>query len=87
MADELLEFVKSIDARTQRMETAMTITMQSHQKDDDDKHEKIDGRIKSLENSRTAARAALVVATVGGTSGAAKVGLLDKLVSMFGGGA
>jgi hypothetical protein len=86
MADELLEFVKSIDARTQRMETAITTTMQKHQDDDDDKHEKLDVRIKSLETSRTAARAGLVALTVGGGGGAVKLGFLDKVISIFGGG-
>lgn len=86
MADELLEFVKSIDARTQRMETTLNTTMQKHQDDDDKKHEDVDKRIRSLENSRLAARAGLTAMVVGGTGGAAKLGFLDKLMTMFGGG-
>jgi hypothetical protein len=76
MADDaLLELVKSIDGRTARMETAMTTTLEKH-----------DDRIKSLETSRTAARAGMTVLALGSTTGAAKMGFLDKVIGIFGGG-
>lgn len=87
MSDEaILGYVKSIDERTARMETAFTTTLQNQKKESDDKHKESDGRIKSLENSRLAARAGLAALTLGGTTGAAKAGLIDKVVSMFSGG-
>lgn len=72
---DILEFVKSIDDRTARMEDKM-----------DTAHGKLDERVKSLETSRTAARAGMAALALGGTGGAAKLGFLDKVMTLFGGG-
>lgn len=74
--DAVLSYLKSVDDRTARMEQKI-----------DNGFENLDGRVKSLENSRTAARAGLTVLTLGTTGGAAKMGLLDKIMTIFGGGA
>lgn len=71
----ILQSVKSMDDRTARMEQKI-----------DDGFEKLDGRVRSLETSRTAARAGLAALAVGGTGAGAKLGILDKVMSMFGGG-
>lgn len=73
--DVILEYVKSIDARGARMEEAVNKILTDH-----------DSRLKSLETSRTAARAGMTALVLGGTGGAAKAGMLDKLLSLFGGG-
>ncbi len=87
MADEIiLQYVKSIDERTARIESSMTTAMQIHQAADNEKHEEYDKRIKSLENSRTAARAGMTALAVGGGTGVAKLGVIGKLIGMFGGG-
>lgn len=76
MSDEaILGYVKSIDERTARMEVAQAKVTDSHDK-----------RIKSLENSRTAARAGLTALTIGGGTGAAKAGMLGKVLGIFGSG-
>ncbi len=85
MADfeTILQYIKSIDDRTVRIESVITTAMQIHQQADDTKHDIIDKRIKSLENSRTAARATLIGAATAGTGGAAKLGMLAKITSLF----
>jgi hypothetical protein len=84
MSDEaILQLVKSIDDRTARMETSINLTLQKHKEDDEIKHDEFDRRFKSLETSRTAARAGLAALALGGTGGAAKMGFLDKLISIF----
>lgn len=70
----ILQYVKSIDERTGRIETAFTTVLTEMKKD-----------IDSLKDSRTAARAGLAALILGSTGGAAKLGLLDKFISMFGG--
>lgn len=70
----LLEMVKSIDARTERLETKFDL-----------RHDNTDGRLKSLETSRTAARAGMAGLAIAGTGGAAKMGIIDKLMSVLGG--
>lgn len=84
--DVILLYVKSIDERTARMETSITAAIKAHIEDDDIRYEKMDDRLKSLETSRVAARTGLTVLALGGTGGAAKLGFLDKIVSLFGGG-
>ncbi len=85
--DVILQYVKSIDERTARMESTMTTAMQIHQQNDTAKHDEIDTRLKSLETSRTAARAGMAALALGGGTGAAKLGLLAKITGLFGGGA
>lgn len=86
MPDEIiLSYVKSIDERTARMETSMTTAMQIHQQADNAKHDEIDGRLKSLEISRAKGRAGLAAIALGGTGAGAKLGLIGKLASLFGG--
>lgn len=85
MDDAILQYLKSIDDRTARIETNFTTAMQNHQEDDDVKHGEMRKDIDSLLSSRTAARAGLTVLTLGGTGGAAKLGLLDKIASILGG--
>lgn len=81
--ETILQYVRSIDDRTARMEIAQTATMQNHQKDDDKKHESVDERVKSLENSRLAARVGLASIALGGAGGAVKMGAIEKLLSFF----
>lgn len=83
--DPMLQYMKSIDDRMGRMETAITTAFTNHQNDDDKKHEDFDVRLKSLETSRTAARAGMAALALGGTGGAAKLGFLDKIISMING--
>lgn len=83
--DAILQYLKSIDARTGRMETSITATMQKHQEEDDAKHGEMRKDIDSLLTSRTAARAGITALALGGTGGAAKLGFLDKIISMIGG--
>lgn len=72
--DAILTYLKSIDERGARTEKMMTATLEKH-----------DERIKSLETSRTAARAGMAALALGGTGGAAKLGFLDKIAGIFGG--
>jgi hypothetical protein len=77
----LLQYVKSIDERTGRIETAVTDALTAHQEKDDGIHEEIQKKINGLEKFR-------LVATFGalsliGGSGAAKLGALDKIISIF----
>lgn len=83
--DAILIYVKSIDERTARMETAMTKGMADHQNDDNIKHEKLAKRIGSLEFSRKAIRVAAVSFIAGGAGGAVKLGWVDKLISLISG--
>lgn len=86
MADEIiLQYVKSIDERTARIESNMTTAMQIHQTQDNEKHDEFEGRIKSLENSRLTARVGITALALGGGTGVAKLGLIGKFMSMFGG--
>lgn len=75
MSDEtILQYLKNIDDRTTRMEDKQDAVNTDHDK-----------RLKSLENSRTATRAGIAALTIGGGTGAAKAGLVDKIISMLGG--
>lgn len=74
--EAMLQYVKSIDERTARMETSLNTTLETHDK-----------RLSSLETSRTIARTGLATLALGGTGGAAKLGMLDKLMSLFNSGA
>lgn len=84
--DPILTYLQSIDARTARMETAFTAALTDHRKEDDAIHDELRKDLDSLKTSRTAARAGLAALALGGGTGAAKLGFLDKIVSMFGGG-
>lgn len=75
MSDEaILWYVKSIDERTARMEISQDKITESHDK-----------RISSLENSRKIQRAVIGASTLGGSAAGAKVGIVDKILSIWGG--
>ena len=81
----LLQYVKSIDERTGRIETAITGALKDHQEKDEIKHDEFEKRISSVEKFRMVATLLGISALGGG--GAAKMGALDKIISMFTGGA
>lgn len=70
--DAMLEFVKSIDTRTARIEETVNQIRSGH-----------DDRIKSLETSRAATRAGIAALAIGGTGAGAKLGMIDKLMGLF----
>ncbi len=84
--DPVLIYLQSIDARTARMEAAFSAAITDHKKEDDVVHDELRKDIDSLKTSRTAARAGIAALVLGGGTGAAKLGFLDKIVSLFGGG-
>lgn len=76
MSEEaILGYLRSIDDKTTRMETSFGTVTKDQEK-----------RIRSLENSRTAQRVAVATLSIGGTTGAAKVGLVGKITALLGGG-
>lgn len=84
--DPILTYLQSIDARTARMEDAFTAALTDHKKENAVEHDEMRKDLDSLKTSRTAARAGLAALALGGTGGAAKLGFLDKVLGMLGGG-
>ena len=77
----LLQYVKSIDERTGRIETAVTSALKEHQDKDEVKHAEFEKKIGSLEKFRMIATLAGLSLLSGG--GAIKAGMLEKITSLF----
>jgi hypothetical protein len=83
----LLQYVRSIDERTTRIEEALTTGMQIHQKDDNEQHEKIKSRLDSLEISKKIlVRSTVALGVIGSTGTFAKLGLIEKILTVLGSG-
>ena len=84
--DVILQYVKSIDEKTTRIETAVTLALTSHQADDNNKHGKIHERLDSLERTRFGARICVGTMTLGGTGfGMHQLGMIDKFLHALSG--
>lgn len=73
--DAIVEYVRSIDKNLAALNIAVTKRIDDHQKDDDEKHDAVDKKINVL-------HLGLVFTIAAG--GAAKMGLLDKVLTVLG---
>ena len=73
--DAIVEYVRSIDKNLAALNIAVTKRIDAHQKEDDDKHAEVDKKINVIQLG-------LVFTIAAG--GAAKLGILDKVLSALG---